>query len=105
MDDLALTPVAPQLEYTPEQEDQIVLAEDTKIADAYFHPAWAKVERMFKEELVSYQQATDPSLPADEYKITDLANKRAELTIKRVLQRVQDAVTTVEQSKATKKRK
>lgn len=99
MDDSALVPVAPQIEYTPEEEEQILTAEDQKTADAYFHPAWAKVEQMFNEELASFDTAIDANLPADEYKINDLANKKASLAINRVLQRVKDAVTTVESTK------
>lgn len=104
MDDSALRPSAPLLNAdTPEEQDALASKLDRQTAEAYFHPAWARVEEMFRDAINTCDLPVNPQLPADEYKIESLSNQKLKLLINGVIQRVQDAVQAVEQSTKTKR--
>lgn len=96
MDDSAIRPTAPQLDYTVEEQVEIASREDKQTAEAYFHPAWAKVEDMFVEAINKYSTKPDKSLTAEEYKIKGIADEQTANELKVILQRVGDAVSAVE---------
>lgn len=105
MDDNALRPSAPLLKAeTAEEQDALASQLDRQTAEAYFHPAWARVEEMFRDAIETCDLPVNPQLPADEYKIESLSDQRLKLLIKGVIQRVQDAVQAVEQSGTSKRR-
>lgn len=102
MDDFSLPPIAPQLEQELVEQEQELIQEDVQLADAYFHPAWAKVQATFDEFIKAAQYGcSKPDLPADEYKIEDQVNKRVASILTDVLVRIQNAVEAVESTKRT----
>lgn len=94
MSDLA--PEAPFMELRVEEQENVELQQDKETARAYFHPAWAKVEEMFLDEIASCDQKPDSELPADEYKIKSLADNQTKAALLTILERVQNAVTATE---------
>lgn len=99
MDDFSPVPHAPALERTEEEIEQVLTVEDKKIAEAYFHPAWAKVEQMFIEVIEASRLPVDSKLPAEEYKITGIANEQVANRLIQILGRVKDAVEATEKGK------
>lgn len=100
MDDMALRPTSVPLQYdTPEEFDSLATQSDKQTSEAYFHPAWAKVEEMFIEAVEQSRLPVDIKLPADEYKIESVANQKYASKLIEMLARVKDAVTAVESGK------
>lgn len=103
-DDSALRPSAPLLQaIEPEEQDAIASQLDRQTADAYFHPAWARVEEMLMEAIDVCELPVDPKLPSDEYKVESLSNMKTKAILNGVIQRVKDAVSAVEQSEPKRK--
>lgn len=100
-DDYSPAPVAPGLELIPEDEQfEELFTRDNRIAKAYFHPQWQGVQDILEDKIeVLRVGCLDASLPAEEYKIEDLANKRVAIHLKDVLVQVQNAVNATEQQR------
>lgn len=96
MDDLALPPVAPQLDHTIQQEQELASAEDKKTARAYFHPAWERVEEIINEGIANASAPIDKKLSAEEYKVQGVANELYAGKLKEIMLRIKDAVRAVE---------
>lgn len=97
MDDFSLPPIAPQIEQEIAEQEIELHQEDVKLADAYFHPSWAKVQEILNEVIdASRYGSANAKLPADEYKIEDLVNKRVAAQLQDLLVRIQNAVESVE---------
>jgi hypothetical protein len=71
MDDFSPAPIAPQIVESEEVLDQIDIQEDKQLADAYFHPAWAKVEEIIAESINSLSaiSSVDANLNSEEFAI------------------------------------
>lgn len=98
MDDFSVPPSAPELEIAVTEDEQLDLRDDQELAKAYFHPAWAKVEELFKvsiEDLASVA-SIDKNLPSDEYKVEAIANLKALAVISQIWGSVKDAVQATE---------
>lgn len=98
MDDYSPTPIAPSLDFVPEEETlETFLEKDQRVAKAYFHPQWDGVQDIIEEKIETLRLGClDSTLPADEYKIEDLVNKRVAVHLKDILIQVQNAVTATE---------
>lgn len=100
MDDQAITPQAPQME--PEQaEEQAIdeaVVEEKKLASAYFHPAWDKVQDIINEELAALALFPSANLLAEEYKIEAVTRAKASLIIINLVDRIKHAVESVERT-------
>lgn len=96
MDDYSPVPMAPALDAAEIPYDPVDIKEEKEIANAYYDPNWHKVFEMFEEQLEILSSDTDPNLIADEYKIEDMAKKKAKGIINQILGRINDAVTAVE---------
>lgn len=94
MSDLA--PEAPFMELRVEQQEQIELNDDKMTAQAYFHPAWAKVEEMFLNEIANCDIKPDKSLPDNEYKLKAVADEQTKAALLTILERVKNAVHATE---------
>lgn len=104
MDDYSPKPIAPGLDFMPEEEtlDEFI-AKDQRIAKSYFHPQWEGVQDLFEEKVEALRiGCTDSSLSAEEYKIEDLVNKRVAVHLKDILVQVQNAVNSTEKRKRGK---
>lgn len=100
-DDMAPIPVAPMPELPTIEEDQAKdETEDSKLAQAYWHPAFAKVQEKMQEVMDRYGDPGNAvaykDLPADEFKIKMLTEAaiRAEWT--KIMEDVQRAVESIE---------
>lgn len=103
MDDYSPAPIAPQVDLELKEQEQELVREDVALADAYFHPSWAKVQDLLTEVIEANKfGCANPNLLADEYKIEDLVNKRVASKLQEVLVRIQNAVESVEQIGNTK---
>lgn len=103
MDDFSLPPIAPQVEQELIEQEQELHQEDVRLADSYFHPSWAKVQDILNEVIeASRYGSANPNLPADEYKIEDLVNKRVAGQLQDLLVRIKNAVESVESTKRAK---
>lgn len=97
-DDYAPQPIAPTLDFMPQEETlENFLEKDQRIAKSYFHPQWDGVQDLFEDKIEALRVGcTDTSLPAEEYKIEDVVNKRVAVHLKDILVQVQNAVTATE---------
>lgn len=96
MSDLA--PEAPFMDLRVEEQEKVEVQEDKQTAQAYFHPAWAKVEEMFIEEIASCDIKPDKSLSDKEYKIQSVADERTKNALLTILERVKNAVNATEKT-------
>lgn len=101
MDDYSPAPIAPGLEFAQVEDDNSELvAQDQRIAKAYFHPAWAGVEDMFMEKIEALRiGCTDTSLDPIQYTVSDQGDKKAAATLTEILMRVKNAVQSTESRK------
>lgn len=105
MDSYSPIPIAPQIDFMPEEEElETFLAKDQRISKAYFHPHWEGVQDLLEEKIEALRVGClDSTLSAEEYKIEDLVNKRVAVHLKDVLVQVQNAVTSTEKRRKTGK--
>lgn len=102
-DDFSLPPIAPPIDPEIIEQEAELQQEDVRLADAYFHPSWAKVQDILNEVIeASRYGSANANLPADEYKIEDLVNKRVAAQLQDLLVRIQNAVESVETIKRAK---
>lgn len=99
-DDLSPVPVAPMAEVAPviEQDQQVDDTEDAKLAQAYWHPAWEKVQKLFENKLEAYDGnnvAQFKDLEPMDFKARVLANQIIYGEIKSIMEDVQRAVESV----------
>lgn len=100
MDDQGIRPTAPVLPKEIEEDGNELASQiDKDTAKAFFHPAWIKVEEMFKTTIKDCEEPVDPNLPAEEYKIQAMAQAALKNKLIEVLQRVEDAVSATESIK------
>lgn len=103
-DDFSPAPIAPQI--TQEEVlDAVDIQEDKQLADAYFHPAWGKVEEIIInacEDLKSIA-SVNQDLPADQFTIEAKANIKAVAILSGVWGKIKDAVESVESIERTTK--
>jgi hypothetical protein len=93
-----LAPEAPFMDLRVEEQEKVEEQADKQTAQAYFHPAWAKVEEMFWDEIASCDIKPDKKLPADEYKLKALADEQTKAALLTILERVKNAVTATEKA-------
>lgn len=102
-DDMAPIPVAPMAEVAPviEEDQQADDTEDAKLAAAYWHPAWEKVQDKMQETLDSYGDPGNAvaykDMPADEFKIKMLTEATVRAEWNKIMEDVKRAVQSVEQ--------
>lgn len=101
MDDQSFAPIAPSLDFSELPNEPLVDIRDKELADQYYS---TPVEALLLEELESHNQETDENLNAVEFKIEELARRKARNSILRTIARMKDAVETVEsvERKSTK---
>lgn len=104
MDDYSPRPLAPSIDYIEDTETpEAFLVKDAGLTRAYFHKDWKEVQDLFEDKIEALRVGcTDLSLPADEYKIEDISNKKVAMHLKDILMQVQNAVTSTEQRKRGK---
>ncbi len=101
LDDVAPIPVAPMPELPTVEEDQAQdETEDAKLAQAYWHPAWSKVQEKFQEVLDRYGSKDNAlaykDLPADEFKIKMIAEATVKQEWEKIMEDVKRAVESFE---------
>jgi hypothetical protein len=104
MDDQAPIPVAPLSVDIPaiEEDQSEANVEDLKTSQAYWHPAWSKVQDMFEAKLEAYKTngaVTHADLPAEEFKIRLLTDAHVAAVIEEIMEDVKRAVESVESTK------
>lgn len=98
-DTMAPPPVMPEVPAIAEDQIQDDI-ETTQMAEPYWHPAWAPVEKRFKEALEAYggnNAMAYKDLPADEFKIKMMSERVVYDLVKELMEDVKSAVEAVEQ--------
>lgn len=103
-DDFSPAPIAPQIVEAEEVLDQIDIQEDKQLAEAYFHPSWAKVEEIIIDSCDSLKSiaSIDQNLPSDQFTIEAKANIKAVAILSGIWGKIKDAVESVESIERTK---
>lgn len=100
LDDMAPVPVAPMPELPTIQEDLAAdETEDDKLAQAYWHPAWGKVQKMFEDVVERYgsnNAIAYKDLPPVEFQIKLLTEAAVSSEITKIMEDVKRAVESVE---------
>lgn len=107
-DDQAIPVQAPALapiEGEDPEGDSLASQQDRETAEAFFHPAWSKVQQLFLDGIELCEQPVDPKLSAEEYKIEGLSNAKVKAKLQEILAKVADAVQAVESTPKEAKRR
>jgi hypothetical protein len=98
MDDSAPVPIAPEIPAIEEQQEE-ANQNDQQTAQAYWHPAWSKVQEMFEQKLEAYKlngALAHQQLPADEFKIRMMVDAHVNAVLEEIMEDVKRAVESVE---------
>lgn len=100
-DDVAPIPTMPDIPAIEEQQEE-ANHEDAKTAQAYWHPAWSKVQEMFEQKLEAYRTngaIAHADVPAQEFKIRLLTDAHVASVLEEIMEDVKRAVESVESTK------
>lgn len=102
MDDQAILPTEPDIQQTVVSDMAEANQSDLKTAQAYWHPAWSRVEQIFTERLAAYRlngALAHQDVPSDEFKIRMLTDAHVASVIEEIMDEVKRAVDSVESTK------